>query len=62
MLQEIEILIVSDEPFTIKDILYNTGLVGYMHEKILRRLLNKEKIKYLNLRKKGILYKEYLVK
>ena len=33
-----------------------------MHDRTLRRLLNKEEIKYLHLRKKGILCKEDLVK
>lgn len=61
MLRELQILTESDEPFTSKDIQHNLSAFN-MHDRTIRRALNKEGVKYLHLRKKGILYKDDLVK
>ena len=61
LLREVKILQESDERFTSKDIQHNLGAFN-MHDRTIRRVLNTEGIKYLHLRKKGVLYKDDLVK
>ena len=55
ILREVKRLTVQGNGFTSKDIQTNVGAVDAMNNRTIRRVMNRHEIKYLHVRKKGIL-------